>query len=94
MRGFGASSEAAIVFRTRYPDGFTLADRVVYAGRIHDIKELKELGRRQGLQIRTTTRGGPGARCCYSSGGLPIAVGTVQEQWSDASGRAHTTCLP
>lgn len=57
MRDFGASSEAATVFRIRYVRGVTVADRVLYAGRVHDLKEIKELGRRKGLELRTVGRG-------------------------------------
>ncbi len=57
IRTYGASSETAIVFRTYFYDGITLADRLDYNGRKHDIKETKELGRRQGLEIRTLAIG-------------------------------------
>ncbi len=57
IRQFGASTETAIIFRTYFYDGITLADRVSYAGKYHDIKELTELGRRQGLEIRTQAIG-------------------------------------
>jgi SPP1 family predicted phage head-tail adaptor len=59
IRGFGASSETAIVFRTRYLAGLTLSDRIVYQGRAHDIKELKEIGRRVGWDIRCLATGAP-----------------------------------
>lgn len=52
MRSFGASSEAATVFRIRFLDGITLADRVKYEGRVYDLKEIKELGRREALELR------------------------------------------
>jgi len=57
MRGWGESSEAAIVFRIRHMDGITLADRVSYDGRAFDLKEVKELGRRHGLDLRATAQG-------------------------------------
>jgi SPP1 family predicted phage head-tail adaptor len=57
MRAWGVSSEMAIVFRTRFVDDVRLADRVTYDGRQHDIKEVKELGRRRGLEIRTARIG-------------------------------------
>lgn len=57
IRGAGATDETVIVFRTRHYDGITTADRVSYAGQFHNIKELKELGRRQGLEIRTQLLG-------------------------------------
>lgn len=57
MRSFGVSSETAIVFRIRHLDGITLADRVTYQGRHHDLKEIKELGRREGLDLRCVAQG-------------------------------------
>jgi len=57
MRGFGASSEAVTVFRIRHLDGLTLADRVSYGSRAFDLKEIKELGRREGLELRCVAHG-------------------------------------
>lgn len=48
----GAESETVIIFRTRFLDGVTTADRVAFAGAAYDIKETKEIGRRGGLEIR------------------------------------------
>lgn len=56
MAAYGAAPEEAVIFRTRFLDGITTDDRVVYEGRTHDIKELKEIGRRRGLEIRTVAR--------------------------------------
>lgn len=52
IRGFGASDETAIIFRTRWLDGVQLADRILYGGIIHNLKEIKEIGRRKGLELR------------------------------------------
>lgn len=57
MRGWGASSEAAIVFRIRHMGDITPADRVTYQGRAYDLKEIKELGRREGLDLRCVATG-------------------------------------
>lgn len=57
LQGAGLQGETAAVFRLRYLDGVTVRDRVLYAGVAHDIKEVKELGRRQGLELRTVARG-------------------------------------
>jgi len=57
IRSFGASSETAVVFRIRHMDGVTLADRVTYDGRAYDLKEAKELGRREGLELRCIASG-------------------------------------
>ena len=57
IRGWGVSDETLIIFRTRWIDGVTLADRTVYNGLIHNIKSVKEIGRRRGLEIRTVSLG-------------------------------------
>ncbi|WAJ26276.1 phage head closure protein [Antarcticirhabdus aurantiaca] len=57
MRSFGQASEAAAVFRIRHLDGITPGDRVTYQGRPFDIKEVKELGRRAGIDLRCVAQG-------------------------------------
>lgn len=57
MRSFGVSSETAIIFRIRNIEGLTTADRITYQGRHHDLKEVKELGRRAGLDLRCVAQG-------------------------------------
>ncbi|MGB3043908.1 MAG: phage head closure protein [Xanthobacteraceae bacterium] len=57
IRGDGASDETIVIFRTWYFDGVTNADRIIYQGVVHNIKETKEIGRRQGLEIRTLSYG-------------------------------------
>jgi len=52
----GGTSETAIVFRTRYLEGVRLDDRVTYDGASFDVKELKEIGRRRGLELRCIAR--------------------------------------
>ena len=52
MRGRGATSETSIVFRIRYFGELNLADRVIYDGGAYNIKDLRELGRARGLDIR------------------------------------------
>lgn len=52
IRGYGASDETVIIFRTWWREGITLADRIVYAGDNYNIKETKEIGRRNGLELR------------------------------------------
>lgn len=49
-RGEGATSTVA--FRVRWRAGLTTADRITYAGAAFNVVELKELGRRAGLEIR------------------------------------------
>lgn len=53
MRSYGASDETAVIFRTRYFDDIKTADRIAYNGVNHNIKEIKEIGRARGLDIRT-----------------------------------------
>ncbi|MDW5313775.1 phage head closure protein [Rhizobium sp. PL01] len=48
----GTNAETATVFRIRHRDGLQVADRITYAGRAFDLKEVKELGRREGLDLR------------------------------------------
>lgn len=48
-------AERKVVFRTHWQDGITEADRVTYDGRLHNINETRELGRREGLELHTTT---------------------------------------
>jgi phage head-tail adaptor, putative, SPP1 family len=52
MRSFGTSDEAAVIFRIRWMEGIGLADRVVYEGHAYNLKEIKEIGRRNGLELR------------------------------------------
>ena len=49
---FGEATAGEIVFRIRWRDGITTADRISYAGEHYDIKEIAEFGRRRGLELR------------------------------------------
>lgn len=57
LRAYGMESATVAFFRIRHRDGITLADRVVYAGQAYDLKEIKELGRREGLELRCVMAG-------------------------------------
>ncbi len=57
IRAYGATTDTIAIFRIRYLDGVTLADRVTYAGRPYDLKEVKEIGRRKGLELRCIAAG-------------------------------------
>lgn len=57
IRAYGASAEALTIFRTRWLAGVLTSDRVLYNGLAHNIKELKEIGRAEGLEIRTVSLG-------------------------------------
>ena len=48
----GAEEKTVVIFRTRFLAGVTAADRIHYLGGDFNIKELKEIGRREGLEIR------------------------------------------
>jgi hypothetical protein len=38
----------------RYLTGLTPVDRLVHAGRVHDVTAMMEIGRKAGLEIHTT----------------------------------------
>ena len=54
LRSYGTTSEAAMVFRIRHMAGIAPTDRVLFDGTAYDLKEVKELGRREGLDLRCT----------------------------------------
>lgn len=51
------SAERKVVFRMRWLDGVTVTDHVRYDGRDHNIQEVRELGRRIGLELHTLAAG-------------------------------------
>lgn len=57
FRAQGVVETNAVVFRTRFIDGLKLADRITYAGQYYGVLEIKELGRRHGLDIRAGSTG-------------------------------------
>lgn len=52
QRAYGEGGNTAIIFRLRWLDGVTVAHRVAYDGRTLNIREVKEIGRRKGLELR------------------------------------------
>ncbi|RFB95350.1 head-tail adaptor protein [Rhizobium leguminosarum bv. trifolii] len=50
--GYGEAETGTVIFRVRYRPGITTKDRVTYDGTSYDIKEINELGRRDGLELR------------------------------------------
>jgi SPP1 family predicted phage head-tail adaptor len=46
-------AEMRVLFRIRWFEGLTVLDRVSYGGRLHNIQEVKELGRREGVELMT-----------------------------------------
>lgn len=57
IRSFGSTGETAVIFRIRHRDGLKVADRVTNQGQVFDVKEIKELGRREGLELRCVAVG-------------------------------------
>ncbi|MCF6370974.1 phage head closure protein [Rhizobium halophilum] len=52
LTGYGEAENGTVIFRIRYLPGITTNDRVNFGGVIYDLKEIKELGRRRGLELR------------------------------------------
>ncbi|NSL22842.1 phage head closure protein [Agrobacterium tumefaciens] len=52
----GASDESIIIFRTRYLPGVSNSSRVLYDGGEFNVREVKELARRKGLELRCERR--------------------------------------
>jgi SPP1 family predicted phage head-tail adaptor len=48
----GSRTTRTVAFKTRYFGGLTLEDRLTYQGRAHALKDLEEIGRREGLTIK------------------------------------------
>ena len=50
--GYGEAETGTVIFRIRYRPEITTADRVTYAGTTYNLKEIKEIGWRDGLELR------------------------------------------
>ncbi|MBP2446383.1 phage head closure protein [Rhizobium leguminosarum] len=50
--GYGDAETGTVIFRIRYRPGITTAERVTYDGTAYGIEEIKELGRRDALELR------------------------------------------
>lgn len=57
IRAWGASSESVMIFRTRHVDGVLLSDKVRHDGKDYNLKEIKPIGRRRGLELRCVASG-------------------------------------
>lgn len=55
LTGFGEAESNAVIFRTRFVAGIATDDRIFYSGKPYDLKEVKEIGRRRGLELRCAT---------------------------------------
>lgn len=53
----GAGDKAVIIFRTRFVDDITNADRVQFESQDYNIKEISRIGRRTGLELRCVKLG-------------------------------------
>ena len=53
LKSFGEETDIARAWRMRWIDGVLLADRVTYSGASYRIVEIKEIGRREVLEIGT-----------------------------------------
>jgi SPP1 family predicted phage head-tail adaptor len=56
VRAYGQATEGTAVFRTRHIAGITTTDRILFEGEALELVEVRELGRRQGLELRTQTQ--------------------------------------
>lgn len=52
IRNAGANDEEVIVFRARFFDGVSNADRVLWQGEAFNIKSVAPIGRQTGLELR------------------------------------------
>lgn len=52
LTGFGEAENSTAIFKIRHLSDITTADRVVYGGVTYNLKEVKEIGRRRGLELR------------------------------------------
>ena len=52
LRAYGETDSLAVIFRLRWLAGVTTEHRVVFEGRTLNIREVKEIGRRHGLELR------------------------------------------
>lgn len=57
MRQWGASTERLRIFRIRFVDGIELSDAVEHDGMRFNIRQIKQIGRRRGLELRCTAIG-------------------------------------
>ena len=52
--GVQTVSERRVSFRIRWLEGLTVLDRVVCDSAVHDIQEVRRLGRKEGVELHTT----------------------------------------
>ena len=52
LKELGEDSVIVVVFRIRWKDGLSLANQVTYNGTQYRIADIKEIGRREALELR------------------------------------------
>jgi SPP1 family predicted phage head-tail adaptor len=52
IRNFGASDEEVVIFRARFFDGITNADRLIWRGNVFNIRSVAPIGRHTGVELR------------------------------------------
>lgn len=52
LTGYGEAETGTVIFRIRYLAGITTADQIMFDGTSYNIKEIAEIGRRRGLELR------------------------------------------
>ena len=52
IRNFGAADEEVVIFRTRFFDGISNADRLIWKGDAFNIQSVATIGRRTGVELR------------------------------------------
>ena len=57
VRNWGLSAERLRIFRTRFIEGVSLEMKVMHRGVKYNLKQIKEIGRRRGLELRCTDFG-------------------------------------
>lgn len=57
IRAETIEDERKVVFKIRWMAGITVQHRVAYEGREHNIHEVREIGRREGLELHATSNG-------------------------------------
>lgn len=52
FRNFGATDEEVVIFRARFFEGVSNADRVIWQGDAFNIRQVTPIGRRKGVELR------------------------------------------
>lgn len=52
LTGYGEAEAGTAIFRIRYLADITTADQIMFDGTNYNIKEIAEIGRRRGLELR------------------------------------------